>query len=111
VYLPRYDVPESPWFERSEAEITEEGLAGLERIWPEVRSWVVSTRVHRERRVQALWLPGTRQRIAPLHSRSAPIESITAELVGLDTLNNNAVIRLVNAQAARLAAGDGPVGG
>jgi protoporphyrinogen oxidase len=108
VYLPRYDVPESPWFERSEAEITEEGLAGMARIWPEIRSWVVSTRVHRERRVQALWLPGTRQRTSPLRSRSAPIESITAELVGLDTLNNNAVIRLVNAQAARLVAGRDP---
>ena len=111
VYLPRYDVPDSPWFERSEAEITEEGLAGLERIWPDIRSWVVSTRVHRERRVQALWLPGTRQRVSPLRSQSAPIESITAELVGLDTLNNNAVIRLVNAQATRLAGGNGPDGG
>jgi protoporphyrinogen oxidase len=108
VYLPRYDVPDSPWFERSEEEITEEGLRGLERIWPDIRSWVVRTFVHRERRVQALWLPGTRQRTAPLRSRSAPIESITAELVGLDTLNNNAVIRLVNAQGARLAAGAGP---
>jgi len=108
IYLPRYDVPDSPWFERSEEEITEEGLRGLERIWPDIRSWVVRTFVHRERRVQALWLPGTRQRTAPLRSRSAPIESITAELVGLDTLNNNAVIRLVNAQGARLAAGVGP---
>jgi protoporphyrinogen oxidase len=102
VYLPRYDVPDSPWFERSEADIVEEGLAGLERVWPDIRSWVVETRVHRERRVQALWLPGTRPRTAPLRSRSAPIESITAELVGQDTLNNNAVIRLVNTEAARL---------
>jgi protoporphyrinogen oxidase len=108
VYLPRYDVPDSPWFERSEDDIREEGLRGLARIWPEVRSWVVGTRVHRERRVQALWLPGTRQRTEPLRSRSSPIESITAELVGLDTLNNNAVIRLVNAQAARLAGGRDP---
>jgi protoporphyrinogen oxidase len=103
VYLPRYDVPESPWFERSDQDIVEDGLGGLERIWPEIRSWVVRTVVNRERRVQALWLPGTRQRTSPLRSRSAPIESITAELVGLDTLNNNAVIRLVNAHAARLA--------
>lgn len=108
VYLPRYDVPDSPWFERNEAEITEEGLNGLERIWPDIRSWVVHSVVNRERRVQALWLPGTRQRTEPLRSASAPIESITAELVGLDTLNNNAVIRLVNAQVARLAAGNGP---
>lgn len=108
VYLPRYDVPDSPWFERSEADITEEGLAALERIWPEIRSWVVSSVVNRERRVQALWLPGTRQRTEPLRSRSAPIESITAELVGLDTLNNNAVIRLVNAQVPRLAGGTSP---
>jgi protoporphyrinogen oxidase len=108
VYLPRYDVPDSPWFERSDEDLTEEGLRSLERIWPEVRSWVVRSFVHRERRVQALWLPGTRQRTAPLRSRSAPIESITAELVGLDTLNNNAVIRLVNEQAVRLGRGSRP---
>jgi len=71
----------------------------------------VRTTVNRERRVQALWLPGTRQRTEPLRSLSAPIESVTAELVGLDTLNNNAVIRLVNAQAARLVSAHRPAVG
>ncbi len=63
---------------------------------------MVRTFVYREPIVQALWLPGTRQRKEPLRSRQAPVESITAELVGLDTLNNNAIIRLANAQAARV---------
>lgn len=111
VYLPRYDVPESPWFARSDADITEEGLRALERIWPEIRAWVVRSVVNREPRVQALWLPGTRPRTEPLRSRTAPIESLTAELVGLDTLNNNAVVRLVNAEAARLGALTSPAVG
>jgi protoporphyrinogen oxidase len=102
VYLPRYEPPDSPWFERTDAEILEGGIGALERVWPDLRQRIVHAFVHRERRVQALWLPGTRQRTEPLRSRTAPVESITAELVGLDTLNNNAVIRLANAQAARL---------
>ena len=103
VYLPRYEPPDSPWFERSDADITEGGLSALEPIWPDLRRWVVRSVVNRERRVQALWLPGTRQRVEPLRSLSLPVESITAELVGMDTLNNNAIVRLANAQGTRLA--------
>lgn len=104
VFLPRYEPPDSPWFERPDAEIIEGALAALERIWPDIRARVVRAVVNRERRVQAIWLPGTRQRVEPLCSRTVPVESITAELVGLDTLNNNAIVRLANAQAARLLA-------
>ena len=73
-------------------------------MWPDIRERVCRSFVNRERRVQALWLPGTRQRTEPLRSRTVPVESITAELVGLDTLNNNAIIQLANAQATRLVA-------
>ena len=104
VYLPRYETPDSPWFERSNEEITEEGLRALAKVWPDIRERVCRSFVNRERRVQALWLPGTRQRTEPLRSCTVPVESITAELVGLDTLNNNAIIQLANAQAARLVA-------
>jgi protoporphyrinogen oxidase len=104
VYLPRYEPPDSPWFDRSDADVTESGLAALEPIWPDLRRRVVRSVVNRERRVQAIWLPGTRQSVEPLRSRSLPIESITAELVGLDTLNNNAIVRLANAHGTRLAA-------
>jgi protoporphyrinogen oxidase len=104
IFLPRYETPDSPWFERSDAEIVEGGLAALARIWPDVRQAVVHAFVNRERRVQAIWLPGIRQRTTPLRSRATPVESITAELVGLDTLNNNAIVRLVNAESARLVA-------
>ena len=104
VYLPRYETPDSPWFERSNEEITEEGLRALAKVWPDIRERVCRSFVNRERRVQALWLPGTRQRTEPLRSRTVPVESITAELVGLDTLNNNAIIQLANAQATRLMA-------
>ena len=104
VYLPRYETPDSPWFERSNEEITEEGLRALAKVWPDIRERVCRSFVNRERRVQALWLPGTRQRTEPLRSRTVPVESITAELVGLDTLNNNAIIQLANAQATRLVA-------
>ena len=102
VYLPRYETPDSPCFALSNAEITERCLEALEKIWPDIRTRVVRTFVNREPLVQALWLPGTRQPTEPLRSRQVPVESITAELVGLDTLNNNAIIRLANAQAARV---------
>jgi hypothetical protein len=103
VYLPRYEPPDSPWFDRSDADVTEGGLSALEPIWPDVRRHVVRSVVNRERRVQALWLPGTRHGVEPLRSRSLPVESITAELVGMDTLNNNAIVRLANAHGTRIA--------
>jgi protoporphyrinogen oxidase len=102
VFLPRYEPPDSPWFQRSDADLLETAYAGLERVWPDLRSQVVSGWVHRARRVQAIWLPGTRPRTEPLASTIAPVESLTAELVGLDTLNNNAIVRLVNAHAPRI---------
>jgi protoporphyrinogen oxidase len=102
VYLPRYEVPDSEWFDKSDEEILEGGMRGLEAVWPDVRERVVASFVNRARRVQAIWLPGTRERVEPLRSRTTPVESITAELVGLDTLNNNAILRLANTQARRL---------
>ncbi len=104
VLLPRYEPPDSPWFERSDADLLETAFAALARVWPDIRSQVARAFVHRARRVQAIWLPGTRPRTEPLASAVAPVESLTAELVGLDTLNNNAIVRLVDAHAPRILA-------
>jgi protoporphyrinogen oxidase len=104
VYLPRYVRPDDPLFDRTDADLTEGALDALARVWPEIRSWLVSAHVHRARHVQAIWLPGTRPRGEPLRSSAAPVESLTAELVGLDTLNNNAIVRLVNAETPNLIA-------
>jgi protoporphyrinogen oxidase len=104
VYLPRYLRPDDPLFERPDGELVAEGLDALARVWPEVRRWLVSAHVHRARHVQAIWLPGTRPRGEPPLSSRAPVESLTAERVGQDTLNNNAIVRLVNAETPNLLA-------
>ncbi|MCX7014186.1 MAG: FAD-dependent oxidoreductase, partial [Candidatus Sumerlaeota bacterium] len=96
VMLPRYDVPESPWFEREAGEIVEEFLARLRPIWPDIGDNLVRWFVHRDRRVQALWIDAPPPRPEPRRTPDGRVWSVNAELAGRDTLNNNAIVRAAN---------------
>lgn len=99
--LPRYDVPESPWFNRGLEEVAGEFLEALRPTWPDIRQNVVRCHLNRERMVQALWIDGPPPALqTPPRSIDGRIWSVNAELTGRDTLNNNAIIRVAN-QAAR----------
>jgi protoporphyrinogen oxidase len=105
--LPRYDVPGSPYFERSLEELTGEFLEALRPFWPDIRQNVVSCHLNRERMVQALWIDGPPPLHGPVKSASGKVWVVNAELTGRDTLNNNAIVRVANQAAADfLAAGN-----
>jgi len=97
--LPRYELPDSPWFQKSSEEIAAEFLAALKPVWPDVEDNLVRSFVHRERRVQALWINRPPAAAAPLRAWNGKVWSVNAELAGRDTLNNNAIVRVAN-QAA-----------
>lgn len=55
VYLPKYTLPDSPWFKMSDEEVRETWLKHLERMFPEFRrEWVKHMFVHRERLVEPI---------------------------------------------------------
>lgn len=99
VMLPRYDMPDSPWFVRPESEITSEFLAALRRIWPDIDENIVNVHVSRAPYVQALWLEGPPARHEPLSTPDARVWCVNAELAGRDTLNNNAIVKVADAAA------------
>lgn len=92
VMIPRYDVPHSDWFEKSDEEISKIFLGKLKQVHPDIESRISRSFVHRERVVQAVWFeapPFTK----PWKSSDGKVWSINAELAGRDNLNNNAIIR------------------
>lgn len=101
VILPRYDVPESEWFEKSAEAIAGEFLAGLRPIWPDIDENLVRYFVNRERMVQALWIAGPPPLAGPNQNAQGNLWSVNAELTGRDTLNNNAIVRVANAAAEK----------
>jgi protoporphyrinogen oxidase len=106
VMLPRYDEPESAWFERPEAEVASEFLTALRRIMPDIEDNVERYFVHRAKHVQALWIKEPPNSQGPRHTADGRIWSVNAEMAGRDTLNNNAIVRVAN-DAARLIAEPG----
>lgn len=99
VMLPRYDVPDSPWFDKTDDEISAEFLKGLEPIYPDIRENIVRQFVQRERYVQAIWVTSPPQVFAPSRNSAGTIWSVNAELAGRDTLNNNAVVGVADRAA------------
>jgi protoporphyrinogen oxidase len=100
VMLPRYDTPESEWFDKSPDRIAEEFLPHLKSFWPDIEDNLAGYFVNRERTVQAVWTenppPATQK---PGVNGLGTIWSANAELTGRDTLNNNAVVRAANLAA------------
>jgi len=55
VYLPKYTLPNSPWFKMSDDEVRETWLNTLERMFPDFRrGWIKHMFVHRERLVEPI---------------------------------------------------------
>ncbi|MCB1118988.1 MAG: FAD-dependent oxidoreductase [Chlamydiia bacterium] len=94
VMFPRYDIPTSPWFEKSDAEISSLFLESIHTLIPDLSDQLVACFVHREKRVQALWIDTPPPAIEPFRVSQAPIWSLNNEMIGQETLNNNSVINL-----------------
>ena len=65
-------------------------------MWPDILENICNTFLHKEKIVQALWITHTTERTSPNKTQDGRIWSVNAELAGLDTLNNNAIIHVAN---------------
>ena len=97
---PRYDVPDSPWFDKSEEEVAKDFLTALRGVRPDIEQQVERYFVHRARHVQALWIQEPPKNQGPRHTADGRVWSVNAEMAGRDTLNNNAIVQVAN-EAAR----------
>jgi len=108
VMLPRYDEPNSPWFDRPEAEVAAEFLAALRKVRPDVEQHVERYYVHRARHVQALWIQEPPKDQGPRHTPDGRVWSVNSEMAGRDTLNNNAIVQVANDAARAILASAAP---
>jgi hypothetical protein len=99
VMLPRYDAPDSVWFNRPESEIANEFLGALRRFFPTLDDNLVGYHVNRAPHVQALWIEKPPVRHDPVVSADGRVWSVNAEQAGRDTLNNNAIVALADRAA------------
>ena len=102
VYLPRYVTQSSALWQRSDADIAEESVEALRRMYPHLRrSDVVSTRAARARDVLALsTLRYSRDALPPLRTSLAGIFVVNSAQIAAGTLNVNETVALANRQAA-----------
>ncbi|MFX0201821.1 MAG: hypothetical protein ACFFCW_37400, partial [Candidatus Hodarchaeota archaeon] len=104
VFLPRYDISESEWFEKDPDDITVGFLTSLRDIWPMIDQDIVGTVVHREKYFQPLWPPGYYPSATATLNLNGNVALINAELIKQDTHNNNATVKIANQAADYLTA-------
>ena len=69
VYLPKYTLPNSPWFRMSDEEVRETWLQCLERMFPDFRrAWIKQLFVHRERLVEPIHALDSLDQVPPIQT-------------------------------------------
>lgn len=96
VMLPRYDVPQSEWFNKSDEEIKTTFIARLKQTQPDIENNIIRSFVNREKIVQALWIHSPPPTDKPLKTADQKIWNINNALAGYSTLNNNSVVEVAN---------------
>ncbi len=94
VMIPRYDLPSSNWFDKSDEEIKQIFIAQLKKSFPDIEDNIINTYVHRERLVQALWIESPPPHDKAAHTPDRRIWNVNNELAGHSTLNNNCVVKV-----------------
>lgn len=102
VYLPRYLAQDDPTWQRSDADIVEESIAALERMYPRFkRSHVVATQVARAREVLAVsTLDYSRATLPPVATSVDRVFVVNSAQIVNGTLNVNETLALATRQAA-----------
>jgi protoporphyrinogen oxidase len=104
VYLPRYLTQDDPFWQRSDADIEEEFITALERMYPGFRRRdVLVFQVARARVMQAIstlhysdrWLP-------PMRTSLPGVSIVNTSQIANGTLNVNETVGLANEKAAEL---------
>jgi len=96
VMLPRYDVPSSEWFTKSDEEIKHLFIEKLKESQPDIEDNIVRCFVNREKIVQVLWIHSAPPTDKPLKTKDLKIWNVNNALAGYSTLNNNSVIEVAN---------------
>jgi protoporphyrinogen oxidase len=105
VYLPRYVDPTDPMFERTDADIQEQFLSALTRMYPHFRREdVLAFKVSRVRRVLAISTLNYSQNLPSMTTSLPGVHIINSAHIANGTLNVNETIQLANTAAARLLA-------
>jgi protoporphyrinogen oxidase len=106
VYLPRYLTQDDPYWQRQDAEIEEEFLDGLERMYPAFqRSSVLAFRVSRVREVIAVSTLNYSEAVLPPVRTSLPnVCVVNSAQIASGTLNVNETVGLANEKSAELNA-------
>jgi protoporphyrinogen oxidase len=101
VYLPRYLAQDDPTWARSDADIVEESIAALERMYPRFRrSHVVATQVARAREVLAVsTLDYTNRTLPPVATSVDRVFVVNSAQIVNGTLNVNETLGLAERQA------------
>ncbi len=94
VYLPRYLAPDDPWFERSDAEIEAEFLAGLNTVHVIGPDDVVAVRVARAREVFPLPVVRYSEKVPAIETGIAGVHLVTSAQIVNGTLNANETVGL-----------------
>ena len=97
VYLPRYVASDDPWFERSDAEIEAEFVAGLARVHPLGPDDIIAVRVARAREVFPLPVLRYSETVPGIETGVAGVSLLSSAQIVNGTLNANETI----AQAER----------
>jgi protoporphyrinogen oxidase len=104
--LPRYDVPTSTWFDKTDQQIKDIFIEKLESIYPNVRSIILESFVNRAKIVQALWIDSAPTNTQPRKSEDGRIWIVNSELAPGHALSNNGIIEIAsNAVAEFTTAG------
>ena len=103
VYLPKYVIPDDPAFSLSDAEIEEQFLAALRRMYPHFReSDVICFRLSRVKYVLALSTLNYSKRLPPKVSSIPGVHIINSAHICNGTLNVNETVQLAEKAAAGL---------
>ena len=104
VYLPRYLTQDDTFWQRSDAEVKEEFLAALERMYPAFRRPdVLAFEISRVREVLAVsTLKYTERSLPPVRTSLEHVFIVNSAQIANGTLNLNETIGLANQKATEL---------
>ena len=105
VYLPRYVASDDPWFERCDAEIEAEFLAGLARVHPIGPDDVIAVRVARARAVFPLPVLRYSEMVPAIETGVTGVYLLSSAQIVNGTLNANETIGLAERGVAHLLGG------
>ena len=111
VYLPRYVAADDAWFERSDAEIETEFLAGLTRIHPLAADDVVAVRVARVREVFPLPVLRYSDIVPPMATGIDGVHLVSSAQIVNATLNVNETVARAERAVVELCSAGPMLGG